>query len=120
MDPQRLDALLPFFTTECAVVVHSWPTLNLMLEHLGLLERFLAEEASPHVRSLLMGAVADAQTDAQVLRREFNFNVFDLVIDFRTKSVKIADVLASNAAVELSIEELLTAMNQRPAGSCVP
>lgn len=30
MDPQRQDALLPFFTAECAVAAHSLPTLELM------------------------------------------------------------------------------------------
>ena len=32
MDPQRQDSLLPFFTTECAVVIHAWPTLS-VTEH---------------------------------------------------------------------------------------
>ena len=37
MDPQRQVTLLPFFATECAVVVHSLPTLNGMKFILGAL-----------------------------------------------------------------------------------
>jgi hypothetical protein len=54
MDPQRQDAHLPFFTAECAVVVHSRPTLD------GL-AMTLPEQIDALQRQLNAAAIVDAR-----------------------------------------------------------
>jgi hypothetical protein len=75
-----------------------------------MLSRFLAEEATPYVRQLLLESIAEAAADPKIERREFNFNVFDLEFDFREQRVLVADVLAPSAESTFSLADFARAL----------
>ncbi|VVN03714.1 hypothetical protein PS619_03458 [Pseudomonas fluorescens] len=59
-----------------------------------LFQRFLSEELNEGARELLRTGVLSAQEPGAVtFIREFNFNLFDVLIDFETRVVVVQDVL---------------------------
>ena len=72
-----------------------------------LIQQFLREEATPEIRALLLRALDGRQSDANRQRQEFEFNKFDVLIDFQAGTVKIDDDLDISAGGEetCSIEE---------------
>jgi hypothetical protein len=75
-----------------------------------LLPRFLAEEATPHVRRLLLASIAEAAADSKIERREFNFNAIDVEIDFREKRIVVADALTPETEFKLSLADFVRAL----------
>jgi hypothetical protein len=63
-----------------------------------LLERFLVEECTPHVRRLLEDAIADLSA-----RRHFEFNQFEVTIERDKKLVVLQDVLDATETGQLQI-----------------
>lgn len=70
-----------------------------------LLSLFLSLDGDAYVRSLLLAAIRDnAQSESA---ETFNFNVFDVTLDYGRKKAIVAGVLTvgENATIELGIEE---------------
>lgn len=59
----------------------------------SLLEQFAAEDATPHVRQLIVDAVHERDTNPARERTQFNFNRFNIDIDFVSGTVLIEDEL---------------------------
>jgi hypothetical protein len=76
----------------------------------SILSRFLAEEATPDVRNLLSASIVEAAADPNIEKREFNFNVFDVEFYFKEQRVVVADVLAPNSEVQLSLADFAKAL----------
>ena len=78
-----------------------------------LLEQFLAEECTPHVRKLLEDALANPGAAAS----HFEFNRFGVTLGRSPASVVLEDVLdASEAGVQqVSLEEFTAALSRRSA-----
>lgn len=68
----------------------------------SLMEQFIAQELNANVRSVLNGALEERARSDKVLIREFEFNCFDVVLDFERGVVKLQDALSSG--VESSTE----------------
>ena len=81
-----------------------------------LLEQFLREECTPHVRRLICAAATERSTQ---VRREFEFNRFNLVLDFEAGRVVLDDELDVSPAgsFELSLDELWTAIGCSGGGN---
>jgi hypothetical protein len=60
----------------------------------SLLEEFLAQECTPHVRRLLADAIADTLTS----HHRFEFNRFEVTIDRNSNEVVLEDVLDTSPA----------------------
>lgn len=80
----------------------------------ALVRRFLSEEVTPAVRELLKHSVADAVAQGAVVR-EFNFNVFDVKVDFDEGRVTVADVLEPDSSSTISLDAFITALEQAPS-----
>ena len=66
-----------------------------------LLSAFLEQEFNDSVREVLEAAVKDSlRPGAQVAIRSFDFNCFDVVLDFECGTVTLGDVLSSDADSE--------------------
>jgi hypothetical protein len=88
---------------------------------MALLEQFIAEECTAHVRTLITNAIADSTSPGF----HFEFNRFELTARRDNRLVTIEDVLDATAAgarvrrivIESALEErgLLTII---PGGSC--
>lgn len=66
-----------------------------------LLSNFLKQELSDSVREVLAVAVRDAiNPAAHVAIRSFEFNCFDVVLDFECGTATLGDVLSSGAGSE--------------------
>lgn len=78
----------------------------------ALLSRFLREEASPYVRGLLRNSVADGSADRRIAIREFNFNAFDITLDFQKGLVIVADVLDPTSEVTIPLSEFIAVIAQ--------
>ena len=74
-----------------------------------ILEQFLAEEAVPYVRKLIFDAVNEHQTRPNEIQKQFEFNRFELTLNFENKTVLIEDILqpSPNGEVRLGLDELL-------------
>jgi hypothetical protein len=72
-----------------------------------LLEQFLREECTPHVRNLICGASATSQA-----RHEFEFNRFNVILDLEARRATITDELdvSAGGSAELPLEEFLVAV----------
>jgi hypothetical protein len=75
-----------------------------------IVARFLSLEATPHVRALLLSAIAEATGNAKIEKRNFEFNVFDVEVDFAASTVSIAEVLSANAEASLPLAEFRAAI----------
>lgn len=70
-----------------------------------LLNMFLSLDGDAYVRSLLLAAIRDnAQSDGA---ETFNFNVFDVTLDYGRKKAMVVNILTvgEDATIELGIEE---------------
>ncbi|WCM94647.1 hypothetical protein M5C99_08055 [Acidovorax sp. NCPPB 2350] len=69
-----------------------------------LIEQFLAEEASSYVRKLIIEAIRENAAHPLEIRRKFEFNRFEVIIDFDKNSVMIQDVLEAGSAGEFGLQ----------------
>jgi hypothetical protein len=75
-----------------------------------VVSQFLSLEATPQVRALLLGAIAEATGNPKVEKRHFEFNVFDVEIDFVASTVSVAEVLSANVEATLSLSQFRAAL----------
>jgi hypothetical protein len=75
----------------------------------SVLEQFLEEEASPYVRKLIADAVSQHLFQPGEVQKRFEFNRFEVILDFMNDSVLIEDVLdpATSGEVRLKLDEFL-------------
>lgn len=75
----------------------------------SMLKQFLAEEAVPYVRKLIFDAVDEREKNPGEFQKRFDFNRFDVSLDYAKSTVSIKDVLDSEASGEitLSLKEFL-------------
>ena len=82
----------------------------------SLLEQF-ADEATPHVRGLILEAVRERESNAKRELTHFNFDRFDITLDFVSGTVLIEDELnfdpVANEA-RVSLTEFIRYMSSRP------
>ena len=76
----------------------------------GLFNRFLTQEATPYVRSLIIKAINEGQCARSTSIKIFEFNVFDVELNFFKSTALISDVLDVNSNFEVSIEEFKKAL----------
>jgi len=72
-----------------------------MTNYPSLFEQFLREECTPEVRRLIMDATT--HRDPGRLRREFEFNRFDLELDFERGVATIQDVTDASEKGSISV-----------------
>ncbi|MBX8606636.1 hypothetical protein K5D65_05510 [Pseudomonas cichorii] len=60
----------------------------------ALIERFIAQELDDSVRSILKDAFDELRCSGKALLREFEFNCFDVSLDFEKGIVTLQDVLS--------------------------
>lgn len=77
----------------------------------SLMEQFIAQELNANVRSVLNGALEERARSDNVLIREFEFNCFDVVLDFERRVVKLQDALSSGveSSTELPMSDFISA-----------
>ena len=77
----------------------------------SLMEQFIAQELNANVRSVLNGAFDERARSNNVLIREFEFNCFDVVLDFERGVVKLQDALSSGVEsyTELPMSDFISA-----------
>ncbi|MFG0582764.1 hypothetical protein ACF8C1_05905 [Pseudomonas sp. zjy_9] len=77
----------------------------------SLMEQFIAQELNANVRSVLNGAFDERARSDNVLIREFEFNCFDVVLDFERGVVKLQDALSSGveSSTELPMSDFISA-----------
>lgn len=85
----------------------------------SLLEQFLKEEANPHVRGLLLGAVHEHERRPDEAQRKFEFNRFEVTLDFIGDVALIEDVLdpASSGEVRLQLGEFVRRLSREGSGA---
>jgi hypothetical protein len=83
----------------------------------SLLEQFVEEEATPYVRGLILEAVRERESNSARELTHFNFNRFDITLDFVSGTVLIEDELnfdpVANEA-RLSISEFVRYLSSEP------
>jgi hypothetical protein len=77
-----------------------------------LLLNFIKEEASSHVRQLLLRHISDCRAGAANGKRTFEFNQFTVTIDCNASTVRIEDELNATLGGEAtcSLEEFSAAL----------
>jgi hypothetical protein len=82
-----------------------------------LLKRFLKEEVSAHVKSVLVGAIAEARNNPAIETRTFDFNTFAVTINFRSETVVLADDLnvKNSGAATIPLREFERAISNASA-----
>jgi len=60
-----------------------------------IVTRFLSLDATPSVRALLLGAIAEADGNSNIEKQHFEFNVFDVEVNFAASTVSVAEVLST-------------------------
>ena len=82
-----------------------------------LLQRFLTEECTPHVRDLLRTALEAAKAGAGPRKKRFEFNVFDVTFDLDEGEVLIEDDLNATqaGAQRIPMEEFSAALSKQPS-----
>jgi len=75
------------------------------------MEQFIAQELNASVRSVLNGALEERARSGDVLLREFEFNCFDVVLDFERGVVRLQDALSSGveSSTELPLSDFIFA-----------
>jgi hypothetical protein len=83
----------------------------------SLLEQFIEEEATPYVRGLILEAVRERESNPARELRHFNFDRFDITLDFVSSTVLIEDELnfdpVANEA-RLSLIEFIRYLSSEP------
>jgi hypothetical protein len=69
----------------------------------SVLKQFLAEEAVPYVRNLIFAAVDEHEKNPSEFQRRFEFNRFDVTLNYAKSTVLIEDVLDSEASGEVTL-----------------
>jgi hypothetical protein len=67
-----------------------------------LLDSFLREEVTEHVRQLLLRYISDCKTGSALGKRTFEFNRFDVTIDCDAKLVTLEDDLDPGSSGQAS------------------
>ncbi|MBB1609830.1 MULTISPECIES: hypothetical protein [unclassified Pseudomonas] len=77
----------------------------------SLMEQFIAQEFNSSVRSVLNRAIDERVRSDNVLIREFEFNCFDVALDFERGVVKLQDALSSGveSSTELPLSDFISA-----------
>lgn len=75
----------------------------------SLLDRLLAEEFTKRDRAMFLDAFAKESTGTH----RFNFNVFNVFVDFDSHTVTIEDVLELDSAMTLSIDDFAEHLRKR-------
>lgn len=60
-----------------------------------LMERFIIQELDDSIRSVLKYALDERANSKSVLLRDFEFNCFDVILNFEKSIVTLQDVLSS-------------------------
>jgi hypothetical protein len=68
-----------------------------------LIERFIAQELNDCVRAILKDAFDERTCSDNVLLREFEFNCFDISLDFEKSIVTLQDVLSAGESSFLNM-----------------
>jgi hypothetical protein len=68
-----------------------------------LIERFVDQELDDSVRSILKDAFDERMRSEGVLLREFEFNCFDVALDFEKGIVTLHDVLSAGGSSSLDL-----------------
>ena len=68
-----------------------------------LIERFVAQELDDSVRSILKDAFDERMCSKSILIREFEFNCFDVSLNFEKDIVTLQDVLSTKESSFLDI-----------------
>lgn len=83
----------------------------------SLVEQFIAQELSPHVRKVLREALQQRSNSDNVLTRQCEFNCFDVEFDFLRGVVVVQDFLdyGKESNVEMPIADfvILCGLNDR-------
>jgi len=66
---------------------------------MSLVQRFLAEEGRAYVKARL------EKVDASQVLVEFNFNVFDMLVDFERELVRVDDSLDTTKSEEMPLAQ---------------
>lgn len=76
-----------------------------------LIERFVAQELDDSVRSILKDAFDERICSKSVLLREFEFNCFDVSLDFEKGIVTLQDVLSAGESsfIDIPIYDFISA-----------
>lgn len=76
-----------------------------------LMERFVAQELNGSVCSILSDAFNEGVCSKNVLFREFEFNCFDVYLDFEKGVVTLQDVLSvgESSFLDMPIREFISA-----------
>jgi hypothetical protein len=78
----------------------------------GLLGEFLALECDTGIRQMLLAEIGKHGAVKADVVREFNFNVFDVRLDFLAGSVTIYDVLDAKRECVVTLPEFMAALNE--------
>lgn len=80
----------------------------------SLLEHFLREEATSYVRGLIVDAVHEHDKRSTEAQKKFEFNRFEVTLDFIGDIALIEDVLdpASSGEVRLQLGEFISCLSQ--------
>lgn len=81
----------------------------------SLLEQFLSEEADPHIRKLIADAINGHHLHPEVAQRRFEFNRFEVTLDFENGTVLIEDDWEARTCgeVRFTLDEFLGQLNSR-------
>lgn len=76
-----------------------------------LIERFVVQELDDSVRYILKDAYDERMRSQSVLLREFEFNCFDVSLDFEKGIVTLQDVLSigESSSFDISIRDFASA-----------
>ncbi|MBD8147842.1 hypothetical protein IFT37_19240 [Pseudomonas fluorescens] len=68
-----------------------------------LIERFVVQKLDDSVRSILKDAFDERKRSKSILLREFEFNCFDVSLDFEKSIVTLQDVLSSEEGNTINV-----------------
>ncbi len=78
-----------------------------------LLKRFVDDELNGYIRAILENAFAERRRSENVLVRAFEFNCFDVTLDFENNVVTLEDVLfaGDGSAVDMPMCDFVVMCN---------
>jgi len=81
---------------------------------LSLLKQFLEEDCDAGIRQMLLTEINRHATVRTAVVREFNFNRFDVYLDFQSESVRVDDDLDTSEAGSCTIPmtDFASALNE--------
>jgi hypothetical protein len=80
----------------------------------NLIDQFFSEEIGIGVKNLILDAVAQHRMHGVLVKKLFEFNRFDLTLDFEAKTALIEDILASekSGAACIKLDEFLNRLDR--------